>query len=281
MKVLGKNGKNAPDIREAMRSADDVRKLARTDPPAALAAAEAQLAPKTARLDEIYDVAQEATKGVPLQEPLAALGKVKEKYSSVAEEPLAKAVDDLASRLVEKFDNGPVPLQTLREEIAAWQRTGYSGNSVIDRSAKKGFDIEIANALRGALNKEVERVATANPGLGIKPQELQATNKQVSTWLGITRLLEEKATRGAAGAATLSDLVPKNALKQAVSAVTGAAGEAVDPIFAKLVLAAKKGDGKAAETVKQIYETARKAATANSAEVLPDMAAQLRPAGAY
>jgi len=232
MKVLGKGGKNVPNIREAMRSVDDVRKLARTDPPAALAAAEKTLAPMSSRLDEIYDVAQTKTPGAPLQDVLAGLGEIKSRYSTTAEKPLAKAIDDLAVDLVEKFNNGPIPLKVLREEVAAWQRTGYAGTNVIERSAKKGFDIDVSNALRKALNDEVERVATKHPDLGIGAKELQETNKKVSTWLGITRLLEEKATRGPANAATLRDLAPKSIIREIGGNTASAAGEFIDPAIA-------------------------------------------------
>jgi len=74
-------------------------------------------------------------------------------------------------------------------------------------------------------------VAEANPGLGISRKALEATNKEVSTWLRVRGALTEKASRINVDAAPFGDTVNfvGNAIKHPIRTAADLAGRAALP----------------------------------------------------
>lgn len=229
-----------------------------TGPDAALDIVAKRMETEGARLDQIYDAAQGETAGVNLKAMLGHLTDLKKEYDKVgATAPLGKAVGAEIKRLQAQYKGvDRVPLQEVRQQYRGWQDLGYSGGGQFTVSATKQLQRDMANALRTALQDEIESVGEKNPQLKTLLPELRATNKRVQALNGIETLLDEWSTRKSAGAPTMGEMTlnPLKAIRNAVerkafdvgrsaigSAAAAAARRGPSAAMARLMNAARAG----------------------------------------
>jgi len=267
-------------VRTALKENPDIASLARNEPEQALQLIEqTKLAPLQARQNKIVEMAHRVTKGVPIKKVDAALAKVEKSFRTAKEKPLRNAVQDFRQDFIEtrippgKLKGKPeIPLNELNDEIAAVQKVGFGGRADLPPGSVKEVDRRVGFAMRDALIDEVERVSKAKPFLGISGAELDATKKNMSVWLGISDLLEEKTKRIIQQAPTLTTTLGKLPLLSAAKRLGQEVAGATDVrVLGPLVGAGRRVPGIARTAVE--IERAATGLGATRGPVLPGAAA--------
>lgn len=236
LKTFGKATPEAPggtftqNIKAALKSEPTIKRAIRADPHKALTMVDQKVEGLVEGLSNIYEKAV-AGGPVPTDSAVKALGRAAGKFTTTADEGIASTIDGVAKRLAEKHPEG-IPVQALREEYRAWQDVANRSMKLFSSKSPKEEAAEAtANALRETLQAHVHEVATAMPELGISRKALEATNREVSTWLRVRGALTEKASRINVDAAPFGDTVNfvGNAIKHPIRTAADLAGRAALP----------------------------------------------------
>lgn len=277
LKTFGKATPEAPQgqftapIKAALKSEPAIKEAVAKDAHRALGMVDAKVEGLTDTLGTIYEKA--ATGGpVPTASVAKGLAAAAKEFTTTADEGIASTINGVATRLVEKHPDG-IPVQTLREEYRAWQDVANRSSKLFSSKSPKEEAAEAtANALRETLQAHVAEVATRMPELGISRAALEATNKEVSTWLRVQRALTEKASRQNIEAAPAGDTMNmvgnliKHPLRTAAD-VVGKAALPADQAVAKMIVAAKRGDPMAKMALRAMTPGAGRAVAANAMDI--------------
>jgi hypothetical protein len=231
----------------------------------------------TSKLEAIYDKARSAGGHTEYGAIDGALADVEKSFATVARKPQAKAVAAIREELTERWGGRSVTVDELRAEYRDWQDMANKAAKVVGpKSGRDEMAEDVANALREQLQQTVARVADANPALGISRQALQDANRDVSRWIDVSKLVEEKALRLRANAPPMGDMITgvKNALSapgKVAGALAGKLSEKADrAVFVKLEKAANAGNQQAIEALRKLYGKWQQGTTARAGEVSED-----------
>lgn len=277
LKTFGKATPEAPQgqftgaIKAALKSEPAIKEAVAKDAHRALGMVESKVEGLTDTLGTIYEKA--ATGGpVPTASVVKGLATAAKGFTTTADEGIAATINGVATRLAEKHPEG-IPVQALREEYRAWQDVANKSMKLFSsKSAKEEAAEATANALRETLQAHVAEVATRMPELGISRAALEATNKEISTWLRVSNALAQKASRQNIEAAPMGDTVNMvgNLIKHPLRTAGDLVGKAAlpaDQAVAKMILAAKRGDKMAQMALRALAPGAGRAAAANATDI--------------
>ena len=281
LKTFGKATPEAPEgqftgaIKAALKSEPAIKEATRSNAGKALSMVDRKVDGLTDTLEHIYEKAS-AGGPVPIKNVTKALVDASNEFGTTADKPIAAQMFATARDLFDKYPNG-VPVSALRKEYRGWQDVANASSKLFSSKSPREEAAEaVANSLRETLQAHVADVAERMPDLGISRKALEATNKEVSTWLRVQRALAEKASRQNVDAAPFGDTVNAlgNVIKHPIRSAFAAAGKAGEPLdrqVAKLVIAARKGD-KGAEAQLRALVTGTPRALAGNATDIPGAA---------
>jgi hypothetical protein len=270
LKTFGKATPEAPQgqftaaIKTALKSEPGIKAAVNKDAHKALSMVDQKVDGLTDTLEHIYTKA-DAGGAVPVKTAVSGLRDAASAFTTTADEGIADTIRSVGVRLSEKYPEG-IPVQALRAEYRGWQNLANKSMKLFSSKSPREEAAEAtANALRETLQSHVAEVAEKMPELGISRQALEATNKEVSTWIRVQRALAEKATRQNIGAAPFGDTVNfvGNAIAHPIKTAMKVAGTAAlpaDRVIARITQMAEEGNPKAVALLQRIGRGAKQAA---------------------
>lgn len=273
LKVFGKATPEAPEgqftanIKAALKSEPAIKTEVNRDAHKALGMVDRKVTGLTDTLEHIYEKAAPAG---PVNTKAAIMGleEAAGEFKTTATKSIAKTIAGVADDLQASYPEG-IPLQVLRKEYRDWQDVANASSKLFSSKSPKEEAAEaVANSLRETLRAHVGAVAEKMPELGISRQALEATSKEVSTWLRVLQAMEQKASRINVNSAPMGDLVNKAAhpIRTAVSAVGGLAAPA-DRQLARLIVASNRGDLAARASLKALLMGTPRGLAANATDI--------------
>jgi hypothetical protein len=281
LKTFGKATPEAPEgqftgaIKAALKAEPEIKSAVNKDAHRALSMVEQKVDGLTDTLDHIYSKA-DLGGPVPVKNAADGLEEAAKKFTTTADEGIADTIRNVGQRLAEKYPQG-IPVPALRAEYRGWQDLANKSMKLFNSKSPREEAAEAtANALRETLQSHIATVAEEMPHLGISRKALEATNKEVSTWLKVQGALTEKASRQNIEAAPFGDTVNAvgNLIKAPIKTTLGAIGKLgrpADQAVAKMIVAAQRGD-KMAQMALRALQTGAPRGLAANAEALPGAA---------
>jgi hypothetical protein len=224
VKAFGPRGQNEASIRQVLKGAPDVRDAITNDAGKAADLVDAKIDASDTVLKHIYSQADSAGKTIPFAEVKAAVAQVEAGYRKTgASKGMADAIKAAGDALEDVHGKtGSLTFEQLHNEVSLFGKQGFEGGPMFSVPAGKQLKRDITNVLREVLQTNIDQVAKADPALGISRKLLQDTNGEITAWLRIQALVDQKVTRGAAGAPGLGAMLSKiGLLRQAGEAAKG------------------------------------------------------------
>lgn len=232
VRVFGERGRNLSQIKGIVSADREFRTAIDVSDDKALDVVGKRLSKYGDQADHLYAKVQDLTPGAPLDSVTKNLQQLEKVYdSNPATKKLAREVGKINHEIWETYRDTNVVKRTariplsqeasadgpvgLRQLYRSYQDRGYSGGNMFSVSEEKQLQREVSEAIREALHKEVERVASRNPSMGPALENLKAVNRKITAYKGVETLLSEKVTREAAGAKTMTQMLsPLQHLKE-------------------------------------------------------------------
>jgi hypothetical protein len=224
IKAFGPRGKNEASIRQILKGAPEVRDAITNNSPKAVELVDGKIDALDSTLKHIYSQADSAGKTIPFAEVKAAVAQVEQGYRKAgASRGMADAIKAAGQHLEDVHGQaGTLTFEQLHNEVSLFGAQGFEGGPMFSVPAGKQLKRDITFALREVLQSNVDQVAKADPALGISRKLLQDTNGEITAWLRIEPLLDQKLTRAAANAPGLGKMLSKiELLRQAGEAAKG------------------------------------------------------------
>jgi hypothetical protein len=229
---------NEEDFRVALAEKPDLRALAKADPVTARPAFHQAVEEKaTTLLNPFYErMAQTGQDGVPIQTLTSQLQAARAGFNKFTDKGaialIDTMIDDMTAHAAQ--NNGVVPAQLVRETATSFGKTGFAnlpmfGQIPVGKEVKQ----DISGALRESIADHVESLAQGPAGKALR-DAYQSANREVSTWIKMRDIVDEKARRVAGNATPMADLVTdglhaiKHPYMTAAKLVAGKVPDAID-----------------------------------------------------
>jgi hypothetical protein len=203
---------NEDNMRAALAEQPQFRSLAKTDPVSALPEAERIVAERSETLLAPYyrQMAATGQDRMPIATVVNQLKAVKAGFNPIAEKGPVAVVDTMIGdfEAMAAQNGGTVPAQFVRETATSFGKQGFAntpmfGQVALPKQMKQG----VSMALRESIGDHVESLAGDTAAGKALRAGYEAANKEVSTWLKIRDIIDEKATRISGNARPMGDLV--------------------------------------------------------------------------
>lgn len=205
---------NEENFRAALEKEPKLRDLAKVDPQTAQPAFHQKVEEKAnTLLNPFYEqMAQTGRDGVPIQTITKQLQAARAGFNKFTDKPAIALADQMIQDMTEHAaqNNGTVPAQLVRETATAFGRSGHSnlpmfGPIPITKEVKQ----DISGALRESIADHVESLAGNTASGKALRGAYEAANNEVSTWIKMRDIVDEKARRAAGNAVPMADLIPQ------------------------------------------------------------------------
>jgi len=226
------------DLRAALAKEPDFRALAKTDPKSALPEAQRIVRDRSdAHLNPIFDtMARTGNDQVPVGLVVNQLKAARAGFNPIAAKGQVAVIDQMIDdfQSMAQQNGGRLPAQFIRETATEFGNQGHGNVPMFGQVAlPKQVKQSVSGALRESIGDHLEGLA-ASPGAGKALRSAyESANREVSTWLTIRDIIEEKAARATGGATPMADLVSAGVQAVKHPFMTGAkllAGKAPDII---------------------------------------------------